>query len=83
MDKCGKIENGLIDHCLPIILPSIIDEIYGESGREKEMVESHMIPTLNMEVKKRKGYELLNIICRFISVERVKYLVRYFEKFIF
>ena len=32
LEKYGNLENGSIDHCLPLLLPSIIDKIYGKSG---------------------------------------------------
>ena len=35
-----------------------------------------------MESKKKKGYELLTILCKQISVSKVTYLVQYFEKFL-
>ena len=35
-----------------------------------------------MESKKRKGYELLGILCRHISIDKIEYLIKYFEKFL-
>ena len=46
------------------------------------MVDDHQIKTINMESKKKKGYELLTIMCKQISVSKVSYLIQYFEKFL-
>jgi hypothetical protein len=35
-----------------------------------------------MESKKRKGNDLLSIICKQISMKKIDYLVKYFEKFL-
>lgn len=46
------------------------------------MVDENLIPTLNMESKKRKSNDLLAIICKQISMSKIDYLVKYFEKFL-
>lgn len=46
------------------------------------MVDENLIPTLNMESKKRKANDLLAIICKQISMKKIDYLVKYFEKFL-
>jgi|JI7StandDraft_1071085.scaffolds.fasta_scaffold1222497_1 hypothetical protein len=46
------------------------------------MVDENLIPTINMESKKRKSNDLLAIICKQISIKKIDYLVKYFEKFL-
>jgi U3 small nucleolar RNA-associated protein 20 len=52
----SPLKHGEIDYCLPLILPMIIDEIFGQSSEEKKMVEANEVPVLNMETKKKKGH---------------------------
>ena len=78
LEKNGAMAPGALDHCLPVLLPPIVDEIFGQSAVEKEMVDEHSIKTINMESKKKKGYDLLVILCKQISVSKVGYLVQYF-----
>lgn len=42
------LTNGDLDYCLPLILPSVVDEIFGQSSTEKEMVEKHEVKTLKL-----------------------------------
>lgn len=46
------------------------------------MVDENLIPTINIESKKRKANDLLAIICKQISINKIDYLVKYFEKFL-
>lgn len=55
VDNLPTLETGSLDHCLPVLLPLIMDEIYGKSAKEKDMVNEHEIPTINMESRKKKG----------------------------
>jgi hypothetical protein len=34
-----SLTGGAIDYCLPLILPSVVDEIFGQSANEKDLVE--------------------------------------------
>jgi hypothetical protein len=76
------IEGGSIDYCLPLILPSVVDEIFGQSSGEKEMVEKREVKTLKMEAKKQKGLELLQLVCRAISADRIAFIIDFLEKYL-
>lgn len=82
LEKAGPFQPAALDHCLPLLLPPVVDEIFGRSSVEKEMVDEHLIPTIYMESKKKKGFEVLGILCRQICAQKVSYLVQYLEKFL-
>ncbi len=60
----------------------IVDEMFGQSNEEKKMVDANEVPVLNMETKKKKGNELLVVISKQISIDRIRYLIEYLEKFL-
>jgi hypothetical protein len=76
------LQGGAIDYCLPLVLPSVVDEIFGQSAGEKEMVERHEVKTLKVEAKKQKGLEILQIVCRAISADRIGYIIDFLEKYL-
>ncbi len=43
-----ELKGGAVDYCLPLILPSVVDEIFGQSAGEKELVEKREVKTLKM-----------------------------------
>ena len=43
-----NLEAGQLDYCLPLLLPPTIDEVFGKTGREKDMVEKAEAPTLKL-----------------------------------
>lgn len=71
------LSSGDLDYCIPLILPMIVDEIYGQSSQEKELVQRGEVPTLKMEAKKKKGLELLQMLCRYISHNKLSYLINF------
>ena len=73
---------GDLDYCLPLILPSVVDEIFGQSSNEKEMVEKHGVKTLKLEAKKSKGLDTLQLVCKSISAPRLGYLIDFLEKYL-
>lgn len=60
----------------------IVDEMFGQAMEEKKMVDANEVPVLNMETKKKKGHELLILITKQISIDRIRYLIEYLEKFL-
>lgn len=46
------------------------------------MVDEGFIPVINMESRKKKANDLLIIVCKQISVQKIDYLVKYFDKFL-
>lgn len=56
IQSLSPLQQGELDYCLPLILPMIVDEMFGQAMEEKKMVESGQVPTLNMETKKKKGH---------------------------
>lgn len=49
---------------------------------EKEMVEKGEVPTLKMEAKKKKGLDLLQLLCRYISPGKLGYIIEFLEKYL-
>lgn len=33
------IQNGQVDYCLPLILPMVVDEVFGKTAEEKSLVD--------------------------------------------
>ena len=76
------LSNGALDYCLPLILPSVVDEVFGQSAGEKELVERREVKTLKSEARKQKGLEILQVVCRAISADRVAFLIEFLEKYL-
>ena len=49
------LQPGQLDYCLPLLLPPAVDEVFGKSSQEKELIERGEAPTIKLEAKKKKG----------------------------
>jgi hypothetical protein len=45
-------------------------------------VASGKIPTLKMEAKKRKGLDLLRLVCKCVSEKKVSYIIDFLQKYL-
>ena len=77
-----SVKWGELDYCLPLILPTVIDEVFGQSSEEKEMVSKGEVPTLKQEAKKRKGLDLLQLLCRNVTHNRLPFIIEFLEKYL-
>lgn len=65
----------VLDYCLPLVLPCCYEDIFGQSSAEKELADDNEIPTTIFEVKKRKGFELLMLVSKLISPDKIDQLI--------
>ena len=70
-----QLQSGELDYCLPLVLPTVIDEVFGQAAQEKEMVAKGEVPTLKQEAKKKKGLDLLQLLCRHVSHNRLAFII--------
>lgn len=77
-----ELVSGDLDYCLPLVLPLVMEEVYGKSSLEKELVAKGELPTLKMEAKKKKGVELLQVLCKWLSHTQLTYVIDFLEKYL-
>ena len=45
------------------------------------MIDENSIPTINIESKKKKGSDLLIMVCKQLSLPKIDYMIKYIQKF--
>ena len=64
---------GDLDHCLPGLMQTIMDDIFGATGQEKE-AEDYV--SKMKEVKSSKSFDSMEHVARVTSIDHVSHLVR-------
>lgn len=77
-----NLSSGQLDYCLPLILPAAVDELWGRTGDEKDMVARREAPTLKMEARKRKGLDLFQLVFTVIGKTQLNYCIDFLEKYL-
>ncbi len=77
-----NLTSGQLDYCLPLILPTAVDELWGKTGDEKDMVARREAPTLKMEARKRKGLDLLQLVFGVLGRGQLNYCIDFLEKYL-
>jgi U3 small nucleolar RNA-associated protein 20 len=75
----GSFEPGDLDECLPALMRVIMDDIFGETGQEKDAEE---YKSGMKEVKSSKSFDTMELLARATAVNKLGELVRPIRQFL-
>ncbi|EGP86737.1 uncharacterized protein MYCGRDRAFT_43197 [Zymoseptoria tritici IPO323] len=75
----GSFEPGDLDECLPALMRVIMDDIFGETGQEKDAEE---YKSGMKEVKSSKSFDTMELLARATPVNKLGELVRPIRQFL-
>lgn len=67
---------GDLDYCLPSIVAIIMDDIFGQTGQEKDAKDSGEYTTKMKEIKNSRSYDSMELIARTATLNRLTDLVK-------